>query len=92
MSAKSPKRVIEQLAFSNVLDSCWADCAQIVMPPTEQEPSVDWSNPQDIHTSISVAYGISEKHDTVNGVHVTYDIDTVISRECDFGNSVPATS
>jgi hypothetical protein len=60
--------------------------------PTEQEPSVDWSNPQDIHISISVVYGISEKHDTVNGVHVTYDIGTVISRECDFGNSVPATS
>ena len=32
MSAKSPKRVVEQLALSNVLDSCWADCARTVMP------------------------------------------------------------
>ena len=60
--------------------------------PTEQEPSVDWSNPQDIHISISVVYGISEKHDTVNGVHVIYDIGTVISRDCDFGNSGRSTS
>jgi hypothetical protein len=51
--------------------------------PTQQEPSIDWSNPQDIHISISVVYGISQKHDVVNGVHVTYDIGAVISRDCD---------
>jgi hypothetical protein len=54
--------------------------------PTEQEPSVDWSNPQDIHISIGVVYAISEKHDVVNGVHVTYDIGAVISRDCNLGN------
>lgn len=57
--------------------------------PTEQEPSVDWSNPRDIRISISVVYGISEKHEAVNGVHVTYDIGAVISRDRDFGNSGP---
>jgi hypothetical protein len=55
--------------------------------PTEQEPSVDWSNPQDIHISISVVDGIFEKHDAVNGVRVTYDIGTVISRDCSLGQS-----
>jgi hypothetical protein len=48
--------------------------------------ATDWSNPQDIHISISVVYAISEKHDAVNGVRVTYDIGTVISRDCDLGN------
>ena len=59
---------------------------------TEQEPSVDWSNPQNIHISISVVYDISEKHDTVNGIHITYDIGAVISRDCDSGNSGRSTS
>jgi hypothetical protein len=51
--------------------------------PTEQEPSVDWSNPMAIHISISIVYGISEKHDSVNGIPVIYDIGTVISQACD---------
>jgi hypothetical protein len=62
------------------------------MFPVQQEPSVDWSNPHDIHISISVVYGISEKHDDVNGVHITYDIGTVVSRDCDPGNSDRSTS
>ena len=55
--------------------------------PMQQEPSVDWGNPQVIHISISVVAGISEKHDAVSGVHVTYDIGTVISQDCGFSNS-----
>jgi hypothetical protein len=55
--------------------------------PTQQEPSVDWSNPQVIHISISVVGGIFEKHDAVNGVHVTCDIGTVISQDCDLNKS-----
>jgi len=56
--------------------------------PMQQEPSVDWSNPQVIHISISVVAGISEKHDAVSDVHVTYDIGTVISQDCGFRNSL----
>jgi hypothetical protein len=55
--------------------------------PAQQEPSVEWGTPQDIHISISVVVGIFEKHDAVNGVRVTYDIGTVISRDCSFGQS-----
>jgi len=54
----------------------------------QQEPSVDWSNPQVIHISISVVAGISEKHDAVSDVHVTYDIGTVISQDCEFRDSL----
>jgi hypothetical protein len=53
------------------------------MFPTQQEPVVDWTNPRDIHISISVVAGIFEKHDAVNGIHITYDIGTVISRDCE---------
>jgi hypothetical protein len=54
--------------------------------PRQQAPSVDWSSPQVIYISIGVVASITEKHDDVNGVHVMYDIGTVISQECDFRN------
>ena len=44
--------------------------------------SVDWSNPAVIHISIGVVSSIAEKLDEVDGVHITYDIGTVISEAC----------
>lgn len=55
--------------------------------PAEQEPAADWSNPLVIHIAVSVVGDIIEKHDTVDGVHVTYDIGTVIVQDCDFNRS-----
>jgi hypothetical protein len=52
--------------------------------PPEQQPLVDWSNPNVIHISISVVYNIDEKHDAVGGVPVKYDIGTVIAKDCRF--------
>jgi hypothetical protein len=43
---------------------------------------VDWSNPAVIHISIGVVSSIVEKIDEVDGVRVTYDIGTVISKAC----------
>jgi hypothetical protein len=50
--------------------------------PENQELSVDWSNASVIRISISVVSAISKMNDTVDGVRVTYDIGTVISRDC----------
>ncbi len=44
--------------------------------------TVDWSNPAVIHISIGVVSSIVEKLDQVDGVHITYDIGTVISQSC----------
>ncbi len=44
--------------------------------------TVDWSNPAVIHISIGVVSSIAEKLDEVDGVHITYDIGTVISEAC----------
>jgi hypothetical protein len=45
-------------------------------------PQVDWTNPAVIHISIGVVSGIAEKHDEVDGLHIAYDIGTVISEAC----------
>jgi hypothetical protein len=50
--------------------------------PAKQELSVDWSNGSVIHISISVVSSISKMNNIVDGVRVTYDIGTVISRDC----------
>gem|GEM_PF-3888226 len=44
--------------------------------------TVDWSNPAAIHILIGVVSSIADKHDEVDGVHITYDIGTVISEAC----------
>ena len=44
--------------------------------------TVDWSNPAVIHISIGVVRSIAEKLDEVDGVHIAYDIGTVISEAC----------
>jgi hypothetical protein len=44
--------------------------------------TVDWSNPAVIHISIGVVSSITEKLDEVDGVHITYDIGTVIAEAC----------
>lgn len=40
-----------------------------------------------LHIAVSVVADIIEKHDTVDGVHVTYDVGTVIVQDCDFNRS-----
>jgi hypothetical protein len=44
--------------------------------------SFDWIDPAVIHISIGVVSSIAEKHDEVDGLHITYDIGTVISEAC----------
>jgi len=55
--------------------------------PANQEVSVDWSNAGVSRISISVVSAISKINDTVDGLHVTYDIGTVISRDCGFART-----
>ena len=55
--------------------------------PANQEVSVDWSNASVIRISISVVSAISKINDTVDGLHFTYDIGTVISRDCGFART-----
>jgi hypothetical protein len=43
---------------------------------------VDWTNPAVIHISIGVVSSIEEKHDEVDGLHIAYDIGTLISEAC----------
>ncbi len=50
--------------------------------PANPELSVDWSNASAIRISISVVSSISKMNNIVDGVRVTYDIGTVISRDC----------
>jgi hypothetical protein len=55
--------------------------------PGNQEVSVDWSNAGVIRISISVVSAISKLNDTVDGLRVTYEIGTVISRDCGFART-----
>jgi hypothetical protein len=50
--------------------------------PAAAEPSVDWSNPRVIHISIPVVSSILEKHETLDGIRVTYEIGPVLSEVC----------
>jgi len=55
--------------------------------PGVAEPSVDWRDPGVIHISIAVVASIIEKHDSVEGLSVTYEIGPVLSEVCGFGKS-----
>ncbi len=52
--------------------------------PGNQELSVKWSNASVIRISISVVSEILKMNNMVDGIRVTYDIGTVISRDCGF--------
>jgi hypothetical protein len=53
-----------------------------------QELSVDWGKKKGvIHISVSVVSAISKMNDSVDGMRVTYDIGTVISRDCGFAKN-----
>ena len=55
--------------------------------PGIAEPSIDWRDPGVIHISIAVISGIIEKHDSVDGLRVTYEIGPVLSEVCGFGKT-----
>jgi hypothetical protein len=42
------------------------------------EPVVTWLAPDKLHIAIGTVGSVVEKHDTVNGVHVTYDIAMIL--------------
>jgi hypothetical protein len=61
-----------------------AGCKSKVFPRAREGGSVtvDWTNPAVIHISIGVVSSIAEKLDEVDGVHISYDIGTLISEAC----------
>jgi hypothetical protein len=44
------------------------------------EPVVTWTTPGAMHISIGTVGSITEKHDSVDGVDVTYDIGTILHK------------
>jgi hypothetical protein len=44
------------------------------------EPVVTWANPSAMHISIGTVSQLSEQHDDVDGVRITYSIGTIIYR------------
>jgi hypothetical protein len=50
--------------------------------PGVAEPNVDWINAKDIHISIAVVSSIVEKHDTLDGMRVTYELGPILSEVC----------
>lgn len=49
---------------------------------TAETPVVTWNDPHVIHISIGLIYSIEEKLDEVDGVHITYDIGTILEEAC----------
>jgi hypothetical protein len=62
-------------------------CNGKTFPPVA-EPSADWTDPRLIHIAIGVVSSIVERHETVDGMRVTYDPGPVLSEVC----RVPKTS
>jgi hypothetical protein len=50
--------------------------------PGVAEPYVDWTNAKDIHISIAVVSSIVEKHETLDGMRITYELGPILSEVC----------
>src|SRR5271170_4410210 len=49
---------------------------------TEISPAVTWHDPSVVHISNGIIHSIDQKLDEVDGVHVSYDVGTVLTEVC----------
>jgi hypothetical protein len=50
--------------------------------PGVAEPTAEWTDSNHIHIAIAVLSGIVEKHETVNGFRVIYDLGPELAKVC----------